>query len=224
MYASHSIMACSAAALLRRADRVDRRGYGAGPAAVLRAIALGDAEQLADDDRRQRIAELGRPAQWRLRVTACDRIDELLKRRPHFWMCDLVRSVAGTAPNLDHVITPRARTRLVASLPHRADRHASCARNRGYAVADRISLGSSPQSTRPLIHGRLQQRHFSRTDFSASTGNVDHVGEILSIPLDRFQARLDRLAHSWARGARERGRKGGIGLVRRQPFRTVGVT
>jgi len=101
---------------------------------------------------------LARPAKRRFGVAACDRIDELLERGPHFGVPSLERSLAGTTPDLDDVLGPRARARLVSTLAHRADRHSGRARYHGHAaVPDRARLRARPKSARALIHGRLQQ-------------------------------------------------------------------
>src|SRR6266568_6316523 len=101
---------------------------------------------------------LARPAQRRLGVAACDRVDELLERGPHLGVQDFERSLAGTTPNLDDVLGPRARACLVSTLAHRADRHSGRARHHGHAaVPDRTRLRARPKSPRAFIHGRLQQ-------------------------------------------------------------------
>ena len=59
-----------------------------------RLVADADAV-LREQLRGQRVRALARPAQRRLRVATRDRIDELLQRRPHLGMHDLVRSLAA---------------------------------------------------------------------------------------------------------------------------------
>ncbi len=172
--------------LVRRLQAVavlaQQLGHGlvADPDAVLR-------EQL----RGQRVRALARPPQRRLRVAARDRIDELLQRRPHLGMRDLVRSFAGAASNLDDVLGPGACASLVAPLAHRADRHAGRARHCGHAApADRVRLGAGPQSTRALVHGRLQQAPLLANQLLRVRAHIDGRSRRRD-PVDPLRAVLD---------------------------------
>src|SRR5690606_11260065 len=124
--------------------------FGHGLVASLNALC----EQL----RRQRMRALARPPQRRLRITTGDWIDQLFERRPHLGMDDLERPLPSAASNLDDVIRSRSRANLVPSLPNGAARHPRCPRYCGNApVSHCVRLRARPESTRSLIHGRLQQ-------------------------------------------------------------------
>ena len=73
--------------------------------------------------------------------------------------CDgFIRSFPGTAPNVDHIIGPRAGTRLVAALAHRTNRHTRRSRYCDHAAStDSVRLRASPESPCSLIQRRLQQ-------------------------------------------------------------------
>lgn len=106
----------------------------------------------------KRLCALARPPQRGLRITSRDWIDQLLQRKPHLWTLNLEGSLSRAAPNIDDVFAASSSPGLVASFPHRADRHTRSARHRGHtAVANRARLGARPKSTRSLVRGRLQQ-------------------------------------------------------------------
>src|SRR6266568_599448 len=126
---------------------------------------------------------LARPAQRRLGVAACDRVDELLERGPHLGVQDFERSLAGTTPNLDDVLGPRARassrplrTVLIAIPVARATMATP-----PYPIAPASVPAQSRRARSSMV--AFSRRHFSRTVFSGFTAEVDHAGQILSIPL-----------------------------------------
>ena len=146
----------------------------------------------------QRVGALAGPAERRLGVTACHRIDELLEGWPHLGAHRLEGALATATPNPDDIAGLGSRTHFIAALAHRADRQLGRPRDRGHAaISHRASLGAGPQTLRALIHGRLQQPPLvAHSSFRVHSQGRSRQARLVDPPAIHFRARLDRHGHS----------------------------
>src|SRR5579883_2790098 len=150
--------------------------------------------------RRQNPCALAGPSQRRFRVAPRDRIDELLKRRPHLSVGSLKRALPGAAPSANQALRPCPRAHLVTSLPHRADRHPGRPRHEGDSTpAKSVRLGAHPQPPHALIHRGPEPLPLrANLLFDVHPNRRSRIGDPVDLLALSLPCQIDPLVHSRA--------------------------